>query len=425
MVGLRTFIKQFTWEEGDRERVVLGPGTRLNPETHRAQLGSWDSEQYPTDPNLYVKSWLTNPRAVRRWIGFEAYVVHKRVDGEQVTSEGFRLSDGTDEYWWDGVGWVVSGSGWNTQAQVAANISEFPAATRKLQVVVNLATSNAAYTPELIEVRVAYEALLDSEIEDMVMRSFVPALREAVRAVTRFPIPKAESSNKIRLSDYQLDGDMRIVGVDAAYNHVDDPDHNEDLFESFTTRSTPDDPWTDGTVDVITLNKLVPDGVSVWLRLLYEPVVAIETSRDWYELAHVPALVIESVSFTGRKLWGEDHVGNRGDYTAKVLPAPRQGRLDIGLAGIADKLPDHDRLSAAVTRFFGERPSLASTGLDESYRLWLVGDYERRGGPNAEDLHTWRKTIRIEDFRVWDQDARDGHLVQRFVIQGSLGVTIE
>ena len=422
---IRSFIKLFTWTEEDRGRVVLGTDTRLNPVTHRAQLGTYGVNAFPTADDLYVKSWVSNPRAVKQWQGFEATVIHKNIEDVQVTSVNYRLSDGTDQYWWNGSSWEVNTSSWNTEEEVAANISQFPVIARKIQVVVNLKTTDPTVTPELVEIKVLYGALLDSEVEDMVLRSLIPALRSYVHPVTRVPLAKAGSNNTIDLNDYKTDADFRFVGVDAVFNDTDDPQHDTDLYESHTVRSTPGVPWTDGTVDVITLNALVDDGKRVWLRMLYEPVVAIETSRDWYELEHIPSLIIESITYEARKLPGEDYVGNKGDGTAVIVPAPLQGRLSLGLRGVAGLLVDHNRLADKVKRFFGDNPTLASTGLDESYRLWLVDEHEHRGGPNAEDIHTWRKTLRIENFRVWDQGARGGYLVKRFVITGSLGVTVE
>ncbi len=424
MMELRDFIKFFTFTEPDRSRVVLGTDTRLNPLTHRAQLKEDAAGEYPTADDLYVKTWVANPLAVREWRGFEADVIHKRIDNEQVTSAGFRLSDGTDEFYWDGASWVT-GVNWNTEIEVADHISAFPATSRKLQVIVNLKTTNKLVTPELVGIRVLYGALLDSEIEDMVLRSFVPLLRSAVRSVTRLIAAKNGSNNTVSMDDYRLDGDYRVIDVDAVFNHTDDPDHNQDLYESHTTRSVPDDPRHDGTVDVITLNALVTAGKSLWLRLLVEPVVAIETSRDYYEVAHLPCLVIENISFLGAVLRKtEDYVGNKGSGLARILPGPRQGTLEISLAGITDKIVDGMRLSSAVSRFFGERPLISSTGLDERYRLRLVDPHGSSSSPNAEDIRTWRKVFRIENFCTWERAAEDGFLVRHLKFRGSLQVTI-
>lgn len=415
---LRSFIKLFTWEEGDRDRVTLGDGTRINPATHRAQLGSYDSDVYPTDDDLHVKSWVANPQAVRQWQGFEADVRHKRIDGETVTSAGFRLGDGTDEYYWDGGAWAVAGaSDWNTEVEVAANISSFPATARKLQVVVNLKTTDSSATPELVCVKVLFGALLDDEIEDIVLRSLAPAL-EALRPVTRLDLKKAGADDKVKLGDYRIDTGYELLDVDAVFNETDDPDHNTDLYSSHTSNP-------DGTIDEITLTGAVADGKRLRLRMRYKPVVAVSTSRDYHEVEHVPSILIDSIVYSGRELWGEDHVGNKGDGTAKVIPAPLQGRLEFDMTGVAALLVDHLRLQKKVTEFFGANHTIVSTGLDESYRLWLVDEHEHRAVSNAEDLHSWRKTFRIEDFRVWARGVEDGYLVQRFKLTGDLNATVQ
>lgn len=421
---LRSFIKVFTWEESDRSSVVLGANTRLNPVTNRAQLGSYDSAVYPTDSDLYVKSWVANPGEVREWQGFESTIIHKTVNGSQVTGEGFRLSDGINEYWWDGDSWEIDTTNWNTEAEISANIVSFPATARKIQVVVNLSTTDETQTPELVEIKILFGALLDSELEDLLLRSLVPELRSEIRPVTRF-ILLATEIDQIDLKQFKLDGDYRVVDVDAVFNHTTDPSHNTDIYSSHTSRSEPTDRWVDGQVDVITLSPSVGVGNTLWLRLKYEPVVAIETSRDYYEIEHVPCLVIESTRYNAREFGGEHHVGNKGDYTAKVLKSPLQGTLEVSLVGMSGKLVDHERLNAEVNRFFGSSRVIRSTGLDESYRLWLVGEHEHRSRPNASDLRTWTKIIRVENFRTWHRSVEDGYIVNRFLITGDAGVTVE
>jgi hypothetical protein len=421
---LRKFISVFTWAEEDRPQVVLGPYTRINPETHRAQLGVYGEDEYPTAADLYVKSRILNPLKVRQWLGFEAVTIQKKVEGIQVTNVRFRLSDGTNQYWWNGA-WTLGTGGWNTEEEIAVLISTFPTTTKKLQVVVNLSTSDATETPELIEVKILFSAAIDSELEDLLERSLLPRLREEIHPVTRLTLVKTTNGNEIDLTAYAIDTDYRIVGVDAVFNHTLDPEHLIDLYESHTTRSTPNDLWHDETVHVITLNAMVHSEETVWVRVVYEPAVMIETSRDWWQLAHLPALVIEAISYQGAQLPGEDWVGNKSNGTAVVIPAPRQGRLDLELAGYTDKLFDLETLHKAVVEFFGNHYSLVSTGIDEAYRLRLTNVYDHRSAPNDEDLHTFRKSIAIENFRVWDKSARDDYLVTRFRFLGSLDATIE
>jgi hypothetical protein len=413
-MDLRYFIKRFTWEEEDRTRITLGPDTRLNPATNRAQLGSWDSTTYPTDADLYVKSWVANPDAVREWAGFQAEILHKEIDNVQVTSEGFRLSDGTDEYWWNGSSWEVNTTDWNTENEVAVNISDFPTTSRKLQIVVNLATSNELVTPELVEIKVLYKAKLDSELEDILLRSIVRDLRTEVRPITRFPIVQLQTGATIDLNNHSMDGDYNIVDVDSVFDHDSDPNHDTDLLSSYNP-----------STKVITLTGSVAADTNLWLRLVYQPIVAIRTNRDWYEVEHVPELIIEDFRYVAMaELPREDYVGNKVTGAAKIIPNPLQGTLECVLVGITANLVDHMRLSTAVMRYFNDNPFITSTGLDERYRLWLVREHDQGGSPNEEDLHTWRATFRVAEFRVWAKAAQDGYLVKRFAVTGDASLEV-
>jgi len=413
-MDLRQYIKHFTFTEKDRGDVTLGTDTRLNPVTHRAQLGTYGVATYPTIADLYVKTRLTNPEAVRQWLGFEVEVIHKSILGVQKTSVGFRLSDGTNQYWWTGSAWQINTSNWNTEAEVATNISTFPATSRKLQVVANLKTVDSSVTPELVEIRVLYGAQLDSELEDMILRTIVRGMK-SIRAITRFPIKMATTGITIDLDNFPLDSDYNVVDVDAAFNHTDDPDHNADLLDSY-----------DSGTKVITLVSQVTAGKTVWLRLEYKPRVAVHTSRDYIEVEHIPSLIIEDVALVDAvQRFGEDYVGKRSDYSATILPAPTQGNLDFTLSAIADKVVDGLRLSAAVKRWFGDNPLIRSTGLDEAYSLRLVDEYEHRGTPSEEDLFTWRATFRVRNFCIWTRSPESGYLVKKFSTTGDLDMTVE
>ena len=411
---LRYFIKRFTWEEEDRDRIVLGPNTRLNPNTNRAQLGSYQSDVYPTDPDLYVKSWVAVPDAVRQWAGFQTQIIHKSIDGVQVTSDGFRLSDGTDEFWWNGLSWEVNTANWNTENEVAVNIPSFSAAPRKLQVIVNLQTSNELVTPELVEIKVLYKAKLDSELEDMLLRSLVWSLNNGVAFITRFPIQQSTTGATLNLGDYRIDGDYTVLDVDSVFNNDADPEHNDDLLSSY-----------DPNTGVITLTSSIDAGTNLWLRLRCVPVVAVETSRDWYEVEHVPSLIIERYEESNMAAGAEeDYVGNKVTGEAVVVPPPLQGTLECVLVGITANLVDGLRLSNAVKRYFNNNPFITSTALDERYRLWLVREHEQSGEPNSKDLHTWRATLRVAEYRVWAKDAQDGYLVKRFVVTGDADLEV-
>lgn len=422
---LRDFIKDFTFLERDRPHVELGPGTYLNADTHMIQLENVGG--YSTDPDLYVKTKLAYPQAVKQWKGFEVFAYNKSVGSEVRTSLGYRLSDGTDEYFWNGSAWEINAADWNTEAEVASNISSFPVTSRKLQIVINLVTTDSTLTPEVFQIKVLYGALLDSEIEDIIFRSLVPSIRDSVTTVTRYVIVKAVTGNTIALDDYPLDSDLRVVGVDAVFNHTTDPEHDIDIYSSHTTKVEPSDPWVDGTVDVITLTEDIDVGERAWIRLLLQPVVAEQTSRDYYEVEHIPSLILESIAFIDPVQRNSiDHVGNRDDFSAVSIQGPEQGHLEITLAGITDKVTDSLRLNAALTRYFGQNPLITSTGLDESYKMRLVDVYTSASTADERDTRMFRKTFRIENFCIWDRASEEAYLVERLQATGrNVSFTVE
>jgi hypothetical protein len=422
----KKYIKFLTWREDDRGNVTLGANTRINPATNCAQLGTYDSAEYPTDLDLYVKSRLTSPAQLHQWLGFEVDVRNKFVDTEQVTGVQFRLSDGTSEYWWNGAAWEVNTSDWNSEAEVANNISSFGTSTKRLQVVVNLWTTDPSQTPELAGIKVLYSATVNSEIEDLIERSLVPLLKSSLRPLARVTLVKsdAEDDDEIEIPQYRIDTDYRFVGVDAVFNHTDDPDHENDLYDSHTTRSTPSDLWHNGTVNVITLSESVDAGKLLWLQLLYEPVVTLGANQDYYELAHVPALVIERLEYHGRALRGENYVGNRSDGTAVVIGTVLQGRLEMTVAVTTDKIFDSFGMSDELEAFFGGNPLIASVGLDDSYRLRVVGTLDFSTPLVNNELRTWRITAYIEDVLVYVRDERSDYLVNRLMIEGTLDVEV-
>jgi hypothetical protein len=87
---LKRLIKTFSLEEKNRSRIELGAGVRLNPATHKVQLAEDDSDEYPTDPDLYVKTWVTHPTTVKQWLSFEAVIQHGYDGGTKKTADAIQ-----------------------------------------------------------------------------------------------------------------------------------------------------------------------------------------------------------------------------------------------------------------------------------------------------------------------------------------------
>lgn len=405
---VKRLIKRFSFEEDNRALITLGAGTRLDPDAHRLVL---QGPPYSTDPDQSAETWVWNPGSVKQWLGFEAVVTHKFLGTTQLTGAGFRLSDGTDEYWWDGGAWAVSTTQWNTEVEVAANIPTFPVADQKLQVVVNLTTTDKARTPELVELKILWASDVEF-LEDILYRSLVPALRDEVRPISDYLLGLGTGpTSSIDLNDFPLETPYNLVDIDSVFDHSADPKHLTDLLDSY-------DPGT----KVITLSAPIPDENLGFVRFLYEPEVAVTTSQDYTEISKVPALVLDDVNEVGMTQRGiDDWIVNKSvnpPITVKV-PAPMQGDLEIVMHTLTDKGVDQKRLTDRVKAFFANNPTLRSTALDERFTLWLIDEYDMRTPPGKADQHTGSVRFRIRDVVSYVRDAVDGFGVKRFLATGT------
>lgn len=403
---LRKLVKHFEFLSINRDKITLDDYTRLNEDENRAQLKEilFGIEEYPTDDDLYLKTWVAQPQSVQQWLGFEVEATHFEVDGQVVTSLGFRLSDGTDEYWWDGGNWVVNTTDWNTEVEVAENISSFPAIAKKLQIVVNFKTTNKYVTPYLRDIKVLYSSNIEFK-EDLLYRTLIPLLKDNVRPIADYPIELPSDTDTLDLAnDFPLEAPYNIVGIDSAYNHTDDPDHNTDIYQSY-----------DSGTNVVTLSQVVSAGKVVWLRFYWEPEVAVTTSRDYTEIQKVPSLVLDDVNLVNATEYGpDDYVVNKSTGEAVIVPAPIRGDLEIMANLITDKGIDQTRLADEMKRFFANNPLITSTGLDEEYRLWLLDEYDMRTSANLGDLHTGRLRFSIVGALFYMRDSIDTYAVKEF-----------
>lgn len=391
---ITNLVKLFELVEENRARIDLSGGLRLNPgnpvvEESRLELprqAAPNQHLYDTSTTLSALTWLTTPLSVKSWKGFEA-VITDAADpdggGAIVTSAGYRLDDGTDEFWWDGGAWVSAAStDWNTEEEVAANIAAFSVSERALRVVVNLRTSDARVTPKLVEIKVLYGAVIDHQ-EDYLIRSLIPALKAGVRPAGRTLIAFSGGTTLL-LSNYVTETPYNIVDIDSVFDNVADPNHQTDLLDNYNT-----------TTKVITLAS-DPGSTDLFIRFLYQPVVALDTSRDYREVGAIPSLTIEGVRIVGAAVRGtDDSVVNKAAGTAVVVLAPRQGDIEFDLVADTDKIVDQHRLAEEARAYLSRVNFLRSVGMDENFRLWVLSDYEATGAPNGADLRTGKLRARI------------------------------
>jgi hypothetical protein len=408
MMRTKKLIKCFDFVEKNRERITLGPSVRLNPDSFRAQLQEDSDGNYSTATDLYVKTWVATPQSVKQWLLFEAVIVHwYDEDGDPITSDGFRLGDGTNEYWWDGGAWVINAVNWNTEAEVAANINQFPVSERSIQVIVNLETTDVGYTPHLYSVKVLYAS--DIEYQEDIVRSLIASLKDSIRPITDYPVKLLTDTDTIDLvNEFPLKTPYNIVDVDSAFNHDADPDHLVDILGSFNP-----------STQVITLNASLLSGTTVWLRLVYRPEVAMTTKRTYTEIGKVPVLVISDMNTIGKRQGqGDESVVDKATGSGTKVLAPLMLDIEFVLRCLTDKALDQHRLTDEVKRYFRQNPQLTSRGLDESYRLWLISEFDQQEPFGSAEIQTGNLRFQLANTLFYNRGDETVHAVKRFVVSG-------
>ena len=417
MRRLKRLIKTFDFNEDNRGRITLNTGVRLDPQRHHLVLSGPPFDDTPGSP-VIAKTWVTNPSTVKQWLGFEAVITHVTEGGSdpsgkpiqvELTGAGYRLSDGTDEFWWNGSTWVVNTTDFNTEGEVATNISTFPIASQQLQVVINLTTTNADFSPTLRKIKVLWASDIEF-MEDYVYRMIVRDLRTKIRPISDYVVAPGVATTTLDLAnDFPLETPYNIVGIDSVYDRTLDPKSLTDLFQSFDT----------GT-KVITLNATLPASSMARIRLIYEPEVAVTTSQDFSEIAKVPAVVCDDVNLVDASpVGGFDSVVNKSDFSAVKVQAPIQGDIEVILHGLTDKGVDQKRLADEIHRYFEQNGTVRSPGLDEEFTLWLIDEYDMRTPPGSADMHTGRARFRVRDVVFFVRDSEDSFAIKRFLATGT------
>ncbi len=277
---------------------------------------------------------------------------------------------------------------------------------------VNLVTTNESYTPKLKSLKVLYHSNVEHG-EDYVWRSFSQFLRNNVRPITDI-VFTADGSSSYDLDDYLPRTPYNIVDVDSVFDNTNDSDHLTDLLDTYVA----------GT-KVLTLSSPVADGDVVWIRVLYEPEVAVTTSREYSELGTVPAITIENIKELASSESGlDDSVINKSTGQGWKVPSPKQKDIELVLRLITDKAKDQTRLSDEVQRVLGSNQLLTSVALDEQFRLWLIDEYAQRGVTGGEETHSGTLRVRIVGALFYERPAQAVYSISRLVLGGDVDVTV-
>lgn len=401
----KKLIKHFEFIEKNRALITLDSDVRLNPSENRIELVEV-SDVYSSSG--VVKTWIANPNTVKQWNGFDAIVVHPKNNlGVEITSLSFRLGDGTDEYYWNGAAWEVNVVDWNTEAEIATNISSFAVTEKKIQVIIKLTTTDQDYTPFLSGIKILWSSDIEFQ-EDIIVRSLIPALRNQIRPISEYPVSLLTTTDTIDMTSsnvsasFPLKTPYNLIGIDSVFNHTDDPNHQIDLFSSFNP-----------STKVITLSSSVNSGKILWIRFTWEPEVALSTGQDYDEVEKIPAIFISDVNAINEKTsLSYDSVRNKNAGTAVKIHSPRQRDLDITLRLLTNKQSDLQKFADEIRKFFDNNIQLTSIGLDEKYYFHQTSDFDSRTSSNQKEIFGGNFGCRVVSVLFYTKQEENVYIVQ-------------
>jgi hypothetical protein len=392
------FIKQFHFRPGqgvDLFNSVEYSDTdlvRLSPSIGEVTLKREAVSQfYSTDDDIWFRTWVTNPLAMRQIKMLQLFPNLQLTD----TSRQVRIYDGTDDYYWDGAAWSVAGAGnWNTEADFNANIEAYDVLPgRQFAITVNLKTTDREITPTVDEIRVLMSVHIDY-IEDIVLRSLMPSLEGAIDPTARLTnVPAFEvDSDTIDLSEYRMNIPYTISDIAGVYDLTDDLELLYNLLDTYTP-----------STGIITLTSDIPAGNRPLVVIRYIPEVIFIQHQDWYEVTKVPCLLLQQLEVpqtTAYNLAAREGIVDKGTGNAVVLQEPWRATFEFRMHGLTASVVDEMRLMSRVIQYFEENPVLRSTGLDEYYRMRIEREFRDLSSPNRADQRAFWTRFSVNDVRM-------------------------
>lgn len=384
----------------------------ITPETGGLRL-RLDAGQDIEAAGIYARTPELHPAAVRQWLG-------ARVDAALPagTSLGYRVQNGSVDFWWDGAAWSAPDAGeWNTLTELVTHLGTFPVTSRKLRIVVNLVTTDYHVTPVVSAVVVGFEADVPSWDEEYLTRTLLRALKAGLHPIADLAMvwPGGDTANvSAALASQEEPCGEGWVGVVAAYDFAADPDLTDDLLADYD----------DGA---LTLTRDVDEDADLVLRVEYRPAVALTTHPDYDELPAVPAVVLEVKAEPASDTEVVDHILT-GAATGLSVRAPRVVTYQIDVRCMASRQLDLHRLGDAVECFLRGSPVIRSPSTGIEIGIDVTAPFAPGGQPNnSAHLNEGRIAVNVTAAERWVYPASVVHTVRRVVVagNGNLQVTVE
>lgn len=403
---MQRILKRFQFDKHSRSRLTFSDATKIRLDNDDAVLmlavqgynRATGAPLYATDTDLTVTVAATTPQAAKQWLRFAAEpTASKQPEGAQVR---YRLSDGALTRYWSGAAWAeaTDPAHWNTEVEIAENISSFPA-TQELGLVINLLTTDDEVTPTLR----AVDVLMDCDLiyfKSIVADSVVPSLRAGIRPIVTFS-QRAPGGTKTTLSDAETP--WNVLSIAAIYDHDNDPDHATDLLTSYDT-----------TTKAIVLASAVERGTRLLMQLVVEPEIVVNwASQDYIEVSKLPAVVIERIDLAGNIIAGRQEAKDASAQVASVRRHPFRLSMRLAVRLLAESNATMLSMSDSALTHTSTTPLLPWPDVDE--RLTMIADVDTllQGKPSLSDEHEAQYALTLHDIHLFLRPEEIVPLVQQ------------
>lgn len=333
----------------------------------------------------------------------------------------YRIYDEDDTEWFFNVStqaWEnpTSNDDWSTSYVINNHIADLELKTfnQTIGFLANLRTTDTKHTPLLYSIQLL--GTFDIEFtEDMIFDSIIPYLEEGMVATTQVNIRLSSDTDTIDLAnEYVINTGYNITGIELAYNVTDDPNRTENIAQSYTV-GLPKEGYGNFPGQVH-LNAVQTAGSVIELKMRFFPEIAVNTSREYYEVTKTPMIVFEHIekksrTVSSKAILGRNFIRNKLTLTGVLESSPEQYDLIIEYAVFTDNQTDQYRIGEAIHRFFNSLNEISSWGLDEPYVPISDDIFKGENSPNVADINTHVGRFRIVNFIEFIREPENVYLV--------------
>jgi len=414
MSTYKKFIHAYEVEEKDRSEITFSDSTKIHmysdPALNGVRLvGVYNDVKlaydYPTDTDLTVRLPEWEPQATRGWYKFQEIS-----DKPTGTSIKWRVSDGTNDYWYTSGAWTIVSlaTDWNTEAEICDNIATFPWTQKKIQFIANLVTTDESVAPKLY----GYNLLIYTNIQwynDILVDSFVPYLRTHFQTIIEHAGQTSSDITSIDFDDnidFAPEQPLNIVDIDGIFDYYNDPNFQTDLLSSY-----------DSGTNVATLTGTVVSGTTLYILLKVEPEIIINSQHsDYTEVAKTPAIVIESIQVVGNNAKAPLTIVDRGNAEGWKTDYPFFCNLNLTCLlmdpSIRQTFNMMEKCNSIVDLGLGDQQnSLHTKGLDRYFGISHRAESLYNPRPNFTDIKAYTFYLTIHNVYIYTRDIEEAPVV--------------